>query len=255
MKTRDRPKLKDGRLVWLDQLKLIAALLMVADHTLYYFGGVDVWSAVIRMTLTRAAQPLYAFCFCYLLLRNGDQISWKRYGQIALASICVSGLYSAKCGSIRLDMLATILAVAPCLPWLFQRSLLVRRSIFPVCCCLGCFEEPSRWWNWDYSPLLLLAQAIISLEYVRRGVRPATTMIVAGFLVALGSCTLAGLFEIEVSANALVLIAGHPLAAAMIAGTRWSKCGVSGRQIPIRSPLTFYAGHLVVLHVLSAITA
>ncbi len=224
---------------------------MVLDHTLYYFGGESVESAATRLTLTRAAQPLYAFCFCYLLHWNGWHFSWKRYGQISLTSICVSGLYSAKCGSLRLDMLATLLVVAPCLPSLFRLSAPVRRTLFLVCCCLSCFKRPLVWQNWDYSPLLVLAQAIVSTEYVRHGARTASMLIAVGFLVALLSCALAGYLEMRVSANALILIVGHPLAAFMTAGILRLKWKVSDRHLPIRFPLTFYAGHLAVLHSLS----
>ncbi|MEZ5326989.1 MAG: hypothetical protein R3F19_18215 [Verrucomicrobiales bacterium] len=114
-----------GRLAWLDEVRLIAILMMILDHALFFFASEEVWAATIRMTLTRCAEPLFVFVFTYLAIYLGHSMRPKRWFRVAMVSVSTSWALSQFLGNPIADILASIAVVALLLPLLLK----MRRSL------------------------------------------------------------------------------------------------------------------------------
>lgn len=76
------------RLSWVDTLRGLAVALMILDHALFVFDG----PAVLRLTVTRPALPLFLFCAAAVLR---GRPSSRRTGQLVAAGIAETLLLSA----------------------------------------------------------------------------------------------------------------------------------------------------------------
>ena len=87
-----------GRLAWLDELRLLAILVMVLDHTLLFFGQEIPGANVVRLTLTRCAEPLFVVVLTFLTIYLGRPMKASRWLQIALVSVATSAILSHHLG-------------------------------------------------------------------------------------------------------------------------------------------------------------
>ena len=60
---------------------LVAILMMILDHALFFFSSDEAWAATIRLTLTRCAEPLFVFVFTYLTIYLEHSMRLTRWFQ------------------------------------------------------------------------------------------------------------------------------------------------------------------------------
>ena len=106
-----------GRLAWLDELRLIAILLMVIDHALLFLSPSGVWPGVIRLTLTRCAEPLFVFVLKKTIFFKSEPVEAARKVVPFMIGIMTSEIINDGC-------------------------------LLPVVCCLSkCFNASFPFWT------------------------------------------------------------------------------------------------------------
>ena len=234
-----------GRLAWLDELRLIAIVVMVVDHALLFFARDGSWPGVVRLTLTRCAEPLFVFVIAYLALYLKRSIRVSRWIQIVVVSTITSTALSRCLGYAVADVLASIAIVAPLLPWIFSLHRRAGLVLLYSSAALAALPLGLGGLVFDYSPFLILHQVILTQIHTERGLRSAALhglVSLAILIIATGVVSLG----VPPSASIVVTLLGHPIAALIIAivqgkPTHWS----TPLSRVAKRPLTLYALHLL----------
>ncbi len=224
------------RIAWLDRVRLAAILLMIIDHLLLFLGE----GALVRITLTRAAEPLFVFVMAEICLRKGSGIRWGRWIQLVTVGIGTSCLLTKKLGYPLADILISLALVGPFLGVMARANQTLLLILMYWSAGLGMIPITVGGLAWDYSPFLVFYQMLLVWLFHYRHAR-AWLHATASTLVA---TTAAYLFGQPVTL--LIVLMGHPLALGI---------GMVMRHLPFPScflswarwPLTTYAVHLVIL--------
>lgn len=241
-----------GRKLWLDEIRLIAILVMVVDHSLLFLAEGHVLSVLVRTTFTRCAEPLFVYVFATLAGSNRRPMRMKRWLQIAAVSVVTSMLLTRQVGYAMIDILGSLAVVAPLVVMtarLHRRYLLVCMYVLAV---LAPFPVTCGGVRFDYSPALVGYQfLLVRLMYDSANRNSVFHGVMSGFVVFLLGTTLKP-FHVDALPAIMVVVIGHPLAWIFV---RWAKLGqlkVPKKALTIsRWPLTVYALHLIALAFLS----
>ncbi|MDB2348108.1 TraX family protein [Verrucomicrobiales bacterium] len=236
-----------GRLAWLDELRLLAILVMVLDHTLLFFGQEIPGANVVRLTLTRCAEPLFVVVLTFLTIYLGRPMKASRWLQIALVSVATSAILSHHLGYAVADILVSIALAALALPSLLELPQRWIVTLLYATAALSCVPIEVAGMGFDYSPVLLIYQILLTLLLSRRGMASACTHgALSGLVLVFASF---GISRLGVAANAslIVVMCGHPLAALVVHAIRRQEqhCSTPLTRMAKR-PLTLYAVHLCV---------
>ena len=234
-----------GRLAWLDELRLIAILLMVIDHALLFLSPSGVWPGVIRLTLTRCAEPLFVFVLAYLTIYLKRSMKVSRWVQIVVASMITSTVLSLFLGYAVADILASIGIVAPFLPFIFSLRRPICLVLLHVSAVMAALPISIGGLALDYSPFLILHQVILTQIHSDRGLGSAATHGLVSLVLLVISSSLVSLFATP-SASVFVVLFGHPIAGIVICliqrkNTYWSTFFTRFAK----RPLTLYVVHLL----------
>ena len=235
-----------GRLVWLDQVRIFAIAVMILDHALLFFASQQTWAAVIRLTVTRCAEPLFLFVFSYLISHLGRAMRPQRWLQLICVSMVTSWALSNFLGSAIADVLASIAVVAPLLPLLLKipRTLCLWGIYFtaalaalPVSFCGVVF---------DYSPLLIAYQVLLVRLHCEGEVSCVLKHGSLSGLLLVASAAAMASFGAPLSTEVFVVLFGHPLAAVVIRLFSSREDYYSTPLTRVASkPLTIYASHVL----------
>jgi len=237
-----------GRLAWLDELRLLAILVMVLDHTLLFFGQDFPGSGIIRLTLTRCAEPLFVFVLTYLAIYLRRPIRPFRWCQITVVSIGTSVALSNHLGYAVADVLVSIALAAVALPTLLKLSQKEVVMLLYISGALACMPLQVAGIGFDYSPILLINQILLTITLSRRGMTNAAVHgALSGLTLLLTSLAL-GRLGVAVNASMIVVMFGHPLAALVVHAMRHQElhCSTPLTRLAQR-PLTLYATHVCLL--------
>ena len=238
------------RIVWIDNAKIVAGILMFLDHALLYFGHEGSW---IRYTITRCVEPLYVFCFAYVLSAKGRGLSPKRWRQLAVAAVIETAIHSHRESVLYFGILANLTCFAWLVgalrrlsnPWLV--ILAVSGSAFAV------FPMGGTTCYIDYGPRLLVSQFSFAILAARRNGLVATTLAACWLATLLASGFLVGLDTLPSSAVWTIVI-GHPLAASLLVCSRQETLACrQTRSVMVSHPMKFYVSHLVILHTIAIV--
>jgi hypothetical protein len=234
-----------GRLDWLDELRLIAILVMILDHALLILAPDGAWPGVIRLTITRCAEPLFVFVLAYLTIYLKRPMKMSRWCEVAVAAVITSSTLTHVLGYAVADILVSIAVVAPFLPLILG---LPRKLCFVglhACAILAALPIAVFGISFDYSPLLIVHQVILTRLHSEGGLKIAGKhgLISVGLLVA--ASALIALVATP-SASVFVVLFGHPIAALIISLVQRQEIYQSTPLTRIaRRPLTVYTWHLV----------
>ena len=234
-----------GRLAGLVELRLIAILVMVFDHALLFLSPDSALQGVIRLTLTRCAEPLFVFVFAYLTIYLKRSMKVSRWVQIVIVSAITSTALSRFLGYAVADVLVSIAIVAPVLPWIFSLPRRAGLVVLYASAALAAVPLGVGGVAFDYSPLLILHQVILTQIHADRGLRSAAKhglFCLALLMVATGVVSLGA----TPSASIMVVLVGHPVAALVIALVQGKPTSWSTPLTRIaKRPLTLYVLHLL----------
>lgn len=236
-----------GRLAWLDELRLLAILVMVLDHTLLFFGQDIPGANVIRLTVTRCAEPLFVVILTFLTIYLGRPMKASRWCQIAIVSLGTSAAMSQYLGYPVADILVSIAIASLALPSLLQLSQKWCFTLIYGTATLASVPITVASIGFDYSPILLVYQILLTLLLSREGMRTAVIHgTLSGILLLLVSAGFSRL-GIAVNISFLVVLFGHPIAAMILHAIRRQELHCSTPLTRMASrPLTLYAAHLCV---------
>ncbi len=234
-----------NRITWIDNAKIIAGILMILDHALLYFGHEGSWP---RYTITRSVEPLYVFCFAYLLSVKGRSLSPKRWKQLAIAAIIETAIHSHREGLLYFGILANL----TCFGWLVG---MLRRltnpwlvSLAVTASALAIIPMSGNAFYIDYGPFLLISQFSVAILAARHTNSLAITLAASWptTLLAVGLLVTA---DIQPTPVIWTILIGHPLAASILGcSQRWNMASRHLRSVIVSHPLKFYVGHLGVMH-------
>ena len=236
----------NGRIDWIDDIKVVAGMLMILDHGLLYFGLADSWP---RYTITRCVEPLYVFAFGYLIALR-PRFSRKRWSQIVLAATLETALHSFRVGYLYFGILANLVVVIPFAPWLAKQSSQNLARMVIATAILSVLPLRGGGVVIDYGPPLLIGQVAFA-AWVARGSRRCLRLLFWSWIASLGAAVGLLLLTSHVGPTFWTSTAGHPIAAVVIWALRSRQLSKRVRRSLhwlAKSPLTFYIGHLLVLH-------
>ena len=241
-----RPSSK--RIEWLDNVKVIAGLLMLLDHTLLYFEGENSWP---RNTITRAVEPLYVFVFGYLISYRTRPPSMKRWGQLILAAIAETILHSHRVGHLHFGILASLAFVWPLVSEVKRLTNAALIFLITTMSLMAILPLGQSNFTIDYGPCLVLSQLSLAVAYQRR-MSPLTLIVSVlwiGHLIVVGIVDHLGMTP---HANVTSLLIGHPIALVFLVATksRWLIMPWLLRPIATH-PLLFYIIHLLLLAIVA----
>jgi hypothetical protein len=239
------------RLKWIDDIKILAGMLMLLDHSLLYFGHENAWP---RMSVTRIVEPLYVFAFGYLLGRNSHSRNFNRWYQLIAAALAETLLHSLREGQLYFGILASLALVWPAGRWIVSLSGPALLALTIGAGALALVPPSLSKVTIDYDLGLVIFQVSMTVAFQRRIPRiiPTASCLWLAQLTALGWFSAQGTV---IHANVWTLLIGHPLAIlsliAMANQTLWRWPEMT-RPIATH-PLTFYVGHLALLTILAAL--
>lgn len=233
------------RITWIDNAKIIAGLLMILDHALLYFGYEG---SCLRYTITRCVEPLYVFCFAYLLSVKGRNLSPKRWKQLAIAAIIETAIHSHRAGILYFGILANL----TCFGWLVEA---LRRMSNPSLVILAVMSSAlaiiplsGEAFYIDYGPSLLVSQFSFAILAPRLTNSLAITLATSWFATLL-ACGCLVMADVQPSPTIWTILIGHPLAASILrCSARLPVDRFHRESVILLHPLSFYVGHLSVMH-------
>ena len=237
---------RHARIRWIDDIKIIAGLLMVLDHSLLYFEQETSWP---RQSVTRAVEPLYVFAFAYLLSsKRPRSLLLNRWWQLALAAFAETLLFSTREDQLHFGILASLAIVWPFAHWFARVSNSWLVCFTLVLGTLTLFPPSFQHVTIDYDPWLVLLQVSLAIAFQRK--LPRINFIVIG--IWLSHIAILGILAshgVTTHANVWTILVGHPLAVLLLIATA---CQSSWRwpqrlRLIVTYPLTFYLGHLALL--------
>ncbi len=232
-----------------DDLRLIAIALMTIDHGLFFFADESIVGSVVRLTLTRAAEPLFVFVLASLALKTNRSIRPLRLLQIASVGIGTSWILSEHASRITVDILGSMVLVILLRPVI--RSMSERTGLLALYLTAITSGVPLGMAEvfFDYSPVLVLHQVLlVRLKDVHR----AKTHFVVGTVLLLVSALCASQLGFDSVPIISIVLFGHSLAL-LIISLVWKRTMVIPTMLMVLSrwPLTVYAGHLAVFAMVS----
>jgi hypothetical protein len=234
-----------GRLDWLDELRLIAILVMILDHALLFLAPEGAWPGVIRLTITRCAEPLFVFVLAYLTIYLRRPMKVSRWCKVAVASVITSTTLTHVLGYAVADILVSIAVVVPALPLILRLPRRVCVVVLHASAILAALPITVVGISFDYSPLLIVHQVVLTRLHSEGGLKLAGKH----GLVSLGLLVTASVLVSLVatpSASVFVVFFGHPIAALIISLVQRQENYQSTPLTRIaRRPLTVYTWHLV----------
>lgn len=234
------------RVTWIDDLKIVAGLLMVLDHALLYLGDPHAWP---RQTLTRGVEPLYVFAFGYLVSQRLGPLPKKRWGQLILAALAETALHSCREGHLHFGILASLALVWPLAQGITRlpAAWLLASMMLSGFLALGSFPLTGAM---DYGPWLIVSQLALA-SACQRKISALAWLLPLTWLLQMATVGLLDAQGFAPHPNLSTLLIGHPLAVLLIAATRqpWWPSPALLRFIA-RYPLRFYLGHLAALALL-----
>lgn len=237
-----------SRIAWIDNAKIIAGILMILDHALLFFGHEGSW---IRYTITRCAEPLYVFCFAYLVSVKGRGLSPKRWRQLAMAAVIETAIHSHREGILYLGILANL----TCFGWLVgalrRMSALWLTALTGATSALAVISLNGPFHYIDYGPFLIASQFGLAVLAARKANSVAITL-AASWLAALIASGVVLRIEWQPASSIWTILVGHLIAASILGCSsrmriRWHLL----RSTIVGNPLKFYLGHLLFLIVLT----
>ena len=237
-----------GRLAWLDELRLVAMVLMIVDHALFFFARDETWSGLLRLTLTRCAEPLFVFVLTYLTLYLKRTMKLTRWLQIVAVSVVTSAILSQAVGFSVADVLVSIALVAPVLMVPSSGSVTMHRlnlGLLYASALLATVPVHVAGIRFDYSPALILHQIALTRLFVHDSKGWIYHAAIATGLAVGASFCLWSRFGIAPTAAVFTILFGHPLAAVLIAAIRREDHVFSTPLTRLAAmPLRLYALHL-----------
>lgn len=235
-----------GRLAWLDSIRFVAIAVMVLDHAMLCFAPGNAISGVLRMTLTRCAEPLFVFVLTCLTIYLRRPLSKTRWWQIVVVSVVTSTALSIVIGHIVTDVLASIALATLLLKALLRMNRRACLWALYGAAIVAVFPFSVGGIAFDYSPALIVYQMLLARLHCERGFRVPVTHGVASatlmLMVALG-CHQVGA---GLSPGVFTVIFGHPLAALVIRSAQSQQEHYSTAVTRLASrPLAVYATHLI----------
>ena len=225
---------------------MIAILLMILDHALLFFVPDGVWPGVIRLTLTRCAEPLFVFVFAYLTIYLRRPMKWSRWGQVAVVSVMTSTILSSFLGYAVADVLVSIAVVAPFLPLLLKLPGPIATAFLYATAVLAVLPIEFAGIAFDYSPLLIAHQVLLTRLHCEAGFASAAKHGGLSLALSVLATGVASSLGVSRSPGVFVFLFGHPLAALII---RVVQNRSEHRSTPLgrfaKRPLTVYATHLL----------
>jgi hypothetical protein len=241
------PNRGSQRIEWIDNLKLVAGILMLVDHSAVFLGGIPDW---VRVYATRCVEPLYAFVFFYLLAQRCSPMGSARYVVLATAAAAECIILSRHYGTLTLGILASLVVTAPIFEAVREKGIGIRLAIVSVAGFLSAFPFGVRdVIVIDYGVPLLLGQGLIaaSVAVLRTGMIRLFLFQFAGLLI--GICVVR-IGELDLSPSCLTVLVGQPVAVTLILVLRGIHLGRPiglAARIIVGHPLIFYIGHLALL--------
>ncbi|MCB1100263.1 MAG: hypothetical protein KDN22_32155 [Verrucomicrobiae bacterium] len=237
----------------MDEIRLVAIVIMVVDHSLLFLTNNSVLSGVARATLTRCAEPLFVFVFASLAIRSGQPVRLRRWLQIAVVSAATSVILSTTLDRAMMDILVSIALVAPLVPFVSRLPPPLVLVCTYVTAVLAVIPLTVFGVEFNYNPILILYQAmLVRLGDVNRGLNnPKLHIIVSSILVIVIAVFLKRR-GIDATTTVLIVGFGHPLAYAVIRVVSDRRLRLPNGAVPLaRHPLAVYASHLIVLAALA----
>ena len=241
------------RIGWIDDIKIVAGLLMLLDHILLYSGSADSWP---RYTITRCVEPLYVFAFGYLVSVNPRSFSLHRWLQVVIAAILEFAIHSHREGELYLGILANMVVVIPLAPWIVGLPSPWLRVLAIAGFGLAALPMDLPGVHLDYGLPLVIAQVAWASLAAGNWNRAISTVVIGWSVSFVAAAIVITAFTASCE-NFWTLIVGHPFALTAICLVRrfpsfpcWIHRWHCIRLIT-RAPLRFYTGHLAVLHCLS----
>ena len=235
------------RIGWVDDIKVVAGLLMFLDHVLLYLGAADSWP---RYTITRSVEPLYVFAFGYLVAISSQQFSLHRWRQVAIAAILESAIHSHREGEFYLGILANLVVVMPLAPRIVRLPGGWLRVLAIAGLGLAALPVALPGAHLDYGLPLVIAQVALARLAAGNWSRAISTAAIGWSVSFVAAVIVVATLEVPCE-NFWTLIVGHPLALTAIylvrLFQRWNPQWPCIRPIT-RAPLRFYIGHLALLH-------
>jgi hypothetical protein len=236
------------RIGWIDDIKVVAGLLMLLDHTLLYSGLADSWP---RYTITRCVEPLYVFAFGYRVSINPRSFSLHRWLQVVIAATLESAIHSHRESELCFGILTNLVVVMPFAPWIVRLSSSRLRMMAIAGFGLSALPVDLPGVHLDYG-LLVIAQVAVAGLAARRWNQAISTVFIGWSVSFVAAAIVVTAFKAPCE-NFWTLIVGHPLALTALYLVRrfpnWNPQLPYIRLITL-APLRFYIGHLCVLHYL-----
>jgi len=241
------------RIGWIDDIKIVAGLLMLLDHILLYSGSADSWP---RYTITRCVEPLYVFAFGYLVSVSPRSFSLRRWLQVVIAATLESAIHSHREGELYFGILANLVIVIPLASWIVRLPSRWLRVLVIAGFGLSALPVDLPGVHLDYGLPLVIAQAAIA-GLARGQWNRAISTVVIGWSASFVAAAIVITAFAAPCENFWTLIVGHPLALTALYLVRrfscWKLQCYCIRLIALK-PLRFYIGHLAVLHILGMAT-
>ncbi|NCF88276.1 MAG: hypothetical protein GWQ08_22610 [Verrucomicrobiaceae bacterium] len=236
-----------SRIVWLDNAKVIAGVLMVLDHALLYFGQESSW---MRYTITRCVEPLYVFCFAYLLSVKGRGLSPRRWIQLAIAALIEAVIHSHREGILYFGILANLV----CFGWLRTQLRRLTTTILIGLCAitsaLAILPPGGVGFYIDYGPFLVTSQFCLAITMMRSAQAVGVALLVGWLGTVVGLVAIVSVIG-QVGSNVWTLLIGQPMAALILCGSQREQHSVGWtRDLIVSHPFKFYLGHLMLLQLI-----
>ena len=248
-----------GRLAWLDELRLVAIVLMVVDHALFFFARDEEWAGLVRLLLTRCAEPLFVFVLTYLAIYLQRSMKLSRWLQIAAVSVITSAVLSQAVGFWVADVLVSIALAVPMLMVPIGGSIPVRwfnLVLLYASAMLATAPVQVAGIHLDYSPVLIVHQIALTRLFAYDPKRWIVHATIATALAGGASLCMWDWLGIEPTAAVFTVLFGHPLAALVVAVIRRQGQVFSTPLTRLaRMPLRIYALHLAAFAALATITS
>ncbi len=222
---------------------------MVLDHSILYFGEED---SVIRMTITRAVEPLYVFVFGYLAGLRNSSLPIRRWLELWAAAIAETVLHSMREGHLHTGILMGLALVWPLVIVLKRAPETALITLSFALSCISLIEIPLGPLGVDYGPALVVSQITMAIV-VQRSKRSAILLMTSLWLC---HCLTAGILHaanFPLGSATSTLLIGHPIAIGIVVLVQKSLPETPKLMHRITTqPLMFYVGHLTILTVLAA---